>query len=145
MPKSVACAIIERENGEILVVDKTSNNTWEEITILPWWKREGKESYARCLIRELKEELWILIRKTQLKFLWVIHWKWPWWIETKVHLFQLKISDEISKLIQINPEDNAKNPRFCDPTEVFDLIEVTEITQNCIAVYLNKVISPLAK
>ena len=63
-PRSIIDAVILNDSWELLVVDKLK---WDNtvLTILPGWKLEASEDDIQCLVREIKEELWITLNETE--------------------------------------------------------------------------------
>jgi len=62
----VAAAIIENEQGQILIARRKKGKAQEGLWEFPGGKLEPGESAEACLIRELKEEMNILIEPYEL-------------------------------------------------------------------------------
>lgn len=71
-----------------------------------WGKKEESESIQDCMIREAYEEIWIKIEKTNLEFIWILHFEFsdfPDWNQD-VNVFMINdYSWEIIETEEIKP------------------------------------------
>jgi hypothetical protein len=123
------------KEGKILVIDKIKDNN-NILTILPWWKLEEWETSIDCLIREIKEEIWIDITWLDIwEFLWSIHWESPSSnIHSEVRLYRVNTKILVSDIIL---EDKLSNPRFLSWPEILRLDTTTDLTKQSIKKLLN--------
>lgn len=123
----VAAAIIENENGEILICQRAIGSSMGGLWEFPGGKREPNESFEQCVIRECKEELNIDLNVT--KEFARTEYQYPD-VRIKFVFFEAQI---ISGTIQKNVHENTKwihrsefnNYDFC-PADV----EVVEMLIN---------------
>lgn len=129
IPRQIIDAVIMKE-GKILVIDKIKDNN-NILTILPWWKLEEWETSIDCLIREIKEEIWINITWWDIwEFLWSIHWESPSSnIHSEVSLYQINTIISISNIIL---EKQLDNPRYLSWPEILKSETATDLTKQSI-------------
>lgn len=70
---SAVYLIIKNEKWEILVWRRVSPFKNWYFQIIPAWHLEWKEDYLSCSVREAKEELWIVVKKEDLKVIHICH------------------------------------------------------------------------
>ena len=70
----VACAVIERK-GELLIAQRKPGDSLSGYWEFPGGKRKDSESFAACLVREVREELGVLIQPRQ--FLRKVAYSYP--------------------------------------------------------------------
>lgn len=134
-PRKIIDAVITDENWDILVVDKIKEGG-RILTILPWWKLEEWETKYDCLIREIKEEIWItLTNKDIWYFLWETTDNSPSSnISSNVKLYQIKTKILLG---DITLEKQLKNARYLSSSDILKTDTVTKLTQNSILQLLN--------
>lgn len=75
---SAVYLIIKNEKWEVLVWRRISNFKNGYFQIIPAWHLEWEEDYITASIREAKEELWIEVKKEDLKIIHICHRVMKW-------------------------------------------------------------------
>lgn len=70
---SAVYLVIKNEKWEVLVWRRVSPFKNWYFQIIPAWHLEWEEDYLSCSIREAHEELWIVVKKEDLKVIHICH------------------------------------------------------------------------
>lgn len=104
-----------KESSQVVIVwpdnelfFELNKKQWWKISFFWWWK-ERNESSVETIIREIKQELWLDFTESDFMYLeddWPRKFqKWTF----LAHIFVLKISQEISNLLENNGKTNDWN------------------------------------
>lgn len=116
-------AIIENEKWEFLFTKRKEESSFEWWKfVLPWWKIEKWEKFEDTIIREIKEEVNLLI--TDFKYIWNTSFDFKWF-----HCIWIYFACKAKNILDLNNNEpqNHDFTWFIDTEKNIDNISTIDI------------------